>query len=180
MHEDVFIAGFGGQGILLIGQLLAYAGMEEGKHVLWIPVYGPETRGGFAYCTVVLSDEEIGSPVVVHPNSMIIMNLPSMDKFEPNLLPGGLIVVNSSMVNRTVKRRDVTAIMVPATEIATELGNQKMANMVVLGAYLAQRKPVSFDSLFLALGKVFKGKEKLIPLNRKALERGAELAAVTR
>lgn len=178
MQEEVFIAGFGGQGILLLGQVLAYAGLEEGKNVLWIPVYGPETRGGFAYCTVIFSDEEIGSPVVAHPHSMIIMNLPSMDKFEHDLLPGGLLVVNSSMVNRAVKRRDINAVLVPATDIATELGSPKAANMVALGAYAARRKPVLFETLHAILDKVFKDREHLVSLNRKALERGAELAAL--
>lgn len=174
MHEELMIAGFGGQGVMMIGQMLAYTGLEENKNVLWMPAYGPETRGGFANCTVMISDEEIYSPVTTSPSSLIIMNLPSLDKFEDTLRPGGLIVVNESLVNRGVKRTDIEKIMIPATDIATELGNVRAANMVALGAYAAKSKVVGFDTLVSLLAKVFKGKEKLIPLNEQALRRGAE------
>ena len=174
MHEELIIAGFGGQGVMLIGQMLAYAGLEENKNVLWLPAYGPETRGGFANCTVMLSDDEIYSPITSTPSSLIVMNLPSLDKFEKTLKEGGLIVVNKSLVNRDVHRGDVDKLIIPATEIATELGNVRAANIVIFGAYIEKKKLVSFDTLIGLLPKVFKGKEKLIPLNEKALLKGAE------
>lgn len=176
MHEDLIIAGFGGQGVMMMGQMLAYAGLEEGKNVLWMPAYGPETRGGFANCTVIISDEEIGSPIISKPQSLIIMNLPSLDKFEDALKKGGLMVVNQSLVNRDVQRNDVDVLMIPATEVATELGNVMAANMVALGAYIQKRKVLSFESVESILSKMFKGKEKVIPLNQSALKKGAELA----
>ncbi len=174
MHEELIIAGFGGQGVLLIGQMIAYAGLAENKHVLWMPAYGPETRGGFANCTVMVSDKELYSPVTTSPSSVIVMNLPSLDKFERSVEEGGLIVVNKSLVNREVFRGDIDKVVVPATEIATELGNVKAANMVALGAYIERRKTVKFETLINLLPKIFKGKEKLIPLNEKALIQGAE------
>jgi 2-oxoglutarate ferredoxin oxidoreductase subunit gamma len=176
MHEDIIIAGFGGQGIMMIGQLLAYSGLNEGRNVLWLPAYGPETRGGFANCTVIISDEEIGSPLIGNPNSLIVMNLPSLDKFEKSLKSGGLLIVNKSLVNRPAERTDVEVLMIPATEVATDLGNMMAANMVVLGAYLEKRKIVHFDSVLGALPKMFPGKDSIIPLNKSALEKGAELA----
>ncbi len=174
MHEELIIAGFGGQGVMLIGQLLTYTGLEEGKNVLWMPAYGPETRGGFANCTVMISDTEIYSPITSAPTSLIVMNLPSLDKFEKTLKPEGLIVVNKSLVNRDVFRGDIDKLVIPATEIATELGNVKAANMVALGAYIEKKKTVKFDTIINILPKVFKGKEKIIPLNEKALSRGAQ------
>lgn len=176
MHEELIIAGFGGQGVMLIGQLLAYTGLEEGKNVLWMPAYGPETRGGFANCTVMVSDGEIYSPVTMNPDSLIIMNLPSLDKFENSVKTGGLLVVNTSLVNRDVKRTDIQVVSVPATEIATDLGDVRAANMVALGAYLGARPTVSFEAVETILSKVFKGKEKIIPLNKSALEKGAQYA----
>ncbi|MDQ7823249.1 MAG: 2-oxoacid:acceptor oxidoreductase family protein [Candidatus Eremiobacteraeota bacterium] len=179
MHEELIIAGFGGQGVMLIGQLLTYSGMSEGKNVLWMPAYGPETRGGFANCTVIISEQEIYAPIISKPLSLIIMNLPSLDKFEDSLKSGGLIVVNKSLVNREVKRSDVETVMIPATEIATEMGNVRAANMVALGAYIEKRGSVSFESVMEALPKMFPGKEKIIPLNREALKKGAEFVKVS-
>ena len=179
MYEDVIIAGFGGQGIMLMGQLLAYAGLKEAMNVLWMPAYGPETRGGFANCTVIFSNEEIGSPVVSHPHSMIIMNLPSMDKFEHNLIQGGLLVYNSSLIEREPHRKDVKTIKIPAVEIAHELGNAKAANMVALGAYLGATGVVKPESVRQSLEKVFPGKEQVVALNVKALEKGIELSKKT-
>lgn len=176
MHQDLIIAGFGGQGVMLIGQLLAYAGLKENKKVLWIPAYGPETRGGFANCTVIISDEEeIASPVVSHPKSLIVLNLPSLDRFEDSLIPGGLLIMNSSLVSREVKRSDVETIKIPATETATRLGNIKAANMVTLGAYIEKTKAVKMDTVKDVLKDKFAGREKILDLNFKALDRGSEM-----
>ena len=154
MVERNIFAGFGGQGVLLMGQLLAAAGMMEGKNTSWIPSYGPEMRGGTANCSVMLSDQEIDSPLVTRPTSLIVMNRPSLEKFEDKVVPGGSIFVNSSMIDIKVKRTDVNAYYVPCTEIAAELGNSKVSNMIMLE-------------------KLGEKKAKLIPLNREALLRGA-------
>ncbi|MBI2252394.1 MAG: 2-oxoacid:acceptor oxidoreductase family protein [Armatimonadetes bacterium] len=174
MQEDLIIAGFGGQGIMLIGQLLVYSALEENKNVLWMPSYGPETRGGFANCTVIISNEEIGSPIVAHPQSMIIMNLPSLDRFEDELIPQGLMIVNDSLINRKIKREDINFYLIPATEIADNLGNAKAANMVDLGAYLKIKNVVDFTLTEKTLEKFFANNSSLIELNKKALERGAQ------
>jgi len=176
MLEEVIIAGFGGQGVMLMGRLLAYAGMLEGKNVAWMPSYGPEMRGGTANCTVIISSEEIASPVVPYPMSIIVMNKPSLDKFEPTVQKDGLIIINESLIDQKVKRDDVRIVRVPANDIANELGNLKVANMVVLGAYLKKSEVVKLESIFKALEKVLSGRnQKLIDLNKKALKQGEEL-----
>lgn len=175
-YEDLIIAGFGGQGILFIGKLLAYAAMKEGRNVTWIPSYGPEMRGGTANCTVVVSDEEIGSPVITNPRSLIVMNNPSLEAFEPRLKTSGLLVVNTSLVTLQPKRDDITIVRVPANKIAIEIGNDRAANMVMLGAYLARTKLVAKESILDALEKVLgKGKEELFEVNKAALEKGMEI-----
>ena len=179
MHEDVIMAGFGGQGIMAMGQILAYAALDQGRQVLWMPAYGPETRGGFANCTVIISNEEIGSPVVAHTRSLIIMNLPSLDRFEAGLKTGGLMILNTSLVNRAVTRSDIRVIPVAATEVATELGNVRAANMVALGAYLAASGIMPMAPVEKALAKVFEGKPAVIELNLKALSRGAAMVKET-
>ena len=136
MHTEIVLAGFGGQGVLLIGKLLAYAAMKAGREVTWMPAYGPEMRGGTCNCTVVLSDRPIGSPISKSPHGLIVLNLPSLDKFEDTVRPGGIIVVNTSLINRLPRRTDVIVVAVPANELALECGNAKAANMVTLGAYL--------------------------------------------
>ena len=136
MQTEVVIAGFGGQGVLFAGQLLAYAGMDAGLEVTWIPSYGPEMRGGTANCTVVISDRPVGSPVIQTPRALLAMNLPSLDKFEPHVRPGGAIVVNTSLINRPVRRDDVLAVGIPANELALELGNPRCANIIALGAFV--------------------------------------------
>ena len=174
MVERNIFAGFGGQGVLLMGQLLAAAGMKEGKNTSWIPSYGPEMRGGTANCNVILSDDPVGSPIVQHPNVLIVMNTPSLDKYESAVVPGGSIFVNSSMIDIKVKRTDVNAYYVPCTEIATELGNPKVSNMIMLGAYIGKSKCVDIETVLEALlEKLGERKAKLIPLNREALKRGA-------
>ena len=174
MVERNIFAGFGGQGVLLMGQLLAAAGMKEGKNTSWIPSYGPEMRGGTANCSVMLSEEEIDSPLVTRPTSLIVMNRPSLEKFEDAVVPGGSIFVNSSMIDIKVNRTDVNAYYVPCTEIATELGNPKVSNMIMLGAYIGKSHCVDIETVLEALlEKLGERKAKLIPLNREALKRGA-------
>jgi len=175
LNEKVICAGFGGQGVMSMGQLLTYAGMLEGKQVSWLPSYGPEMRGGTANCNVMISENPIGSPVITNDaTAAIVMNLPSLDKFEANVAPGGMVIVNSSLIPKQVSRTDVKAYYVPANDIAGELGNLKAANMVILGAYLALANPVAVESIIEALKKVFgASKAHLIPMNEEALKRGA-------
>src|SRR5512133_2324038 len=134
MQTEIIIAGFGGQGVLFAGQLLAYAGMDEGKQVTWIPSYGPEMRGGTANCTVIISDDVIGSPLVLHPTAVIAMNRPSLDKYEPMVKPGGVLIINTSMVDRKAVRKDIKVVEVDANAMAEKLGDKRMSNMVLLGA----------------------------------------------
>ncbi|SDO64724.1 2-oxoacid:acceptor oxidoreductase family protein [Desulforhopalus singaporensis] len=173
-NERILCAGFGGQGIMSLGQLLAYGGMSEERHVSWIPSYGPEMRGGTAYCSVVLSEKEVGSPIVTtNATTAVIMNTPSLIKFEKSVISGGIILVNSSLVNRRVTRKDVNVYYIPAVELAGECGNQQAANIVMLGAYLALTQAVTEKSIISALPKVFGEKpKKFIDLNRRALELG--------
>lgn len=176
MEQKVIMAGFGGQGIMAIGKLLAYAGMIEEKHITWMPSYGPEMRGGTANCAVVVSDEEVGSPLISKDGTAaIVMNLPSMTKFEKELVPGGKLIINKSLIDAKPTRNDIEAYYISANELAMELGNAKVANMVMLGAYLELTKIVEVESVLQAFVKVF-GEEKshLVPLNKDALEKGAE------
>ena len=136
MQTEIIFSGFGGQGALFAGQMLAFAAMDAGKDVTWMPSYGPEMRGGTANCQVIVADEEIGSPLTRTPTAAVIMNLPSLDKFEPLIVPGGVLVVNSSLVNREVSRTDIKAVMIPAQEVAEEIGTRRLLNMVLLGALL--------------------------------------------
>jgi 2-oxoglutarate ferredoxin oxidoreductase subunit gamma len=179
MQTEILIAGFGGQGVLFAGQLLAYAGMEHGKHVTWIPSYGPEMRGGTANCTVIISDEEIGSPLVRNPRALLAFNLPSLDKYEASLIAGGVLVVNSSMVDRPAKRSDIQTVLLPANEIAESLGEKRMTNMVMVGALLANLPVLPLAAVEAALrGHLPERHKKLLPANIKALEKGAEFMAV--
>ena len=176
LYQDVIIAGFGGQGVMLIGNLLAYAGMNQGLNVTYIPVYGPEMRGGTANCTVVISDEDIGSPLIRNPKSLIIMNRPSLDKFQPRLEKGGVQVVNSSLVDpKSANKKQVRTVPVPANEIADKLGNTRMANMVALGAYVQATGIVPLKTVQDSLKNVVSAHYKhMIPKNAKALQAGAE------
>jgi 2-oxoglutarate ferredoxin oxidoreductase subunit gamma len=175
MQDDVIIAGFGGQGVLLIGKMLAYAGMADGKEVSWLPSYGPEMRGGTCNCTVVIADRPVGSPVVECPVAAVVLNLPSLEKFEPKVKPGGVVVVNTSLVNREVSRHDVRVVKVPATEIANQLGNPRGANMVALGTYVAATRAVSLAAVEGLVRETFAGREKLIEANLAALRKGFEV-----
>ena len=174
MTNEIMIAGFGGQGVMAIGKTLAEAGMKENKDVCWLPSYGPEMRGGTANCCVVLTDDAIVSPIVLEPTELIAMNLPSLLKFEPTVKAGGTIFVNSSIITEKVTRTDVKAVYVPCLEIAQELGNMKVANMVMLGAYIQAMGNLSFDTIKEMLVHMFTGpKAKLVDLNIEALRRGA-------
>ena len=175
MQRDVIMAGFGGQGILLIGKMLAYAGMHAGKEVSWLPSYGPEMRGGTCNCTVVISDKPVGSPVIRSPRAVVAMNLPSLEKFEPDLREGGLLLINSSLINRGAGRDDVTVVEVPANEIATDLGNPRGANMVALGAYIGATEAVSVDEVIEVIRETFAAKPAVIDVNIEALRKGYEL-----
>lgn len=174
MTSEIIMAGFGGQGIMMIGQLLTYAGMLENKQVSWIPSYGPEMRGGTANCSVIVSDEPIGAPIVSEPTALLAMNLPSLDKFEPQLQPGGIVIINSSLIERTVTRSDIKAYQVPANMIATELGNPKVANMVMLGALIAASGTVASETVIKAFAKMFATRPELLDINQQAIRRGAE------
>ena len=181
MEQKVIMAGFGGQGIMAIGKLLAYAGMLESRNVTWMPSYGPEMRGGTANCAVVISDDEVGSPLISKDGtSAIVMNLPSMTKFENELAPGGKLIINKSLIDIKPTRKDIDAYYVNANELAMELGNAKVANMVMLGAYLELSKTIEMESVLHAFVKVF-GEEKshLVPLNKEALMKGAEAVKAT-
>lgn len=175
-HEDIIFAGFGGQGVLFAGQLLSYAGMAEGLHVTWIPSYGPEMRGGTANCTVILSEEEIGAPVVRYPTIAVVLNLPSMEKYAPLVKPGGLLIVNSSLIPISSERQDIRIINVAASDIATELGNPRMANMVILGALIGATDLVSLDTVARQLDEHLSQRQrKWLEPNIAALKKGAEL-----
>lgn len=175
-YYDVVISGFGGQGVLVIGNLLAYASMREGNHVTYLPVYGVEMRGGTANCTIVISSREIGSPIVGRPRSAIVMNLPSLIKYEPLIFPKGLLMINTSLIDlKEASRTDIELLPVPVNELAIQNGNPKLANMIALGAFTEKTKLVRMDSLFESLEKVFDERyHHLIPSNIKAIEIGAK------
>lgn len=176
MLDEIIIAGFGGQGILLMGRLIAHAGMLEGKNVAWMPSYGPEMRGGTANCTVIISSEEVASPVVPNPITLIAMNQASLDKFEPLVEREGIIILNKSLISRDVNRDDLEVVKVPANDIANELGNLRVANMVVLGSYIAKRRTVKMETIVRVLEETLGGKsEKMIALNKEALKRGEKI-----
>lgn len=173
MKKEIIISGFGGQGVMSIGKNLVEAGMAEGFHVTWAPSYGPEMRGGTANCSVVLSDRPVGSPVFTHPTELIAMNAPSIDKFGALVRSGGLVLINSSVVKESFLRPDVRTVYVPCEGIAYELGNPKVANMVMLGAYIAATGALRQETIEEMISEMFTGpKAKLVPLNIEALRRG--------
>ena len=175
MVEEFVFAGFGGQGVMFAGQLLAYAAMDEGLEVTWIPSYGPEMRGGTAHCLVVVSEHPIGSPVVERPKTAIVFNNPSFDKYEPLVAQAGLLVVNSSLVTRPSRRKNLTVLVIPATQLASQLGDVRVTNMVLLGATLSARPVLPLDAIRHALEKHLPERRRnLLPLNLEALARGAE------
>ncbi len=178
MYQGIRMSGFGGQGVISAGILLAQAGLLEGKNVSWFPAYGAEMRGGTANCSVVVASDEVSSPIVSRPDTAVVLNEPSLAKFEPMLKPGGLLIINSSLVNTKPKRTDIKVAMVPCNAIAQELGSIKVANMVALGALAGLTGAVSIESIAKALPKVFKrAKPEILELNVKALRKGAEAKA---
>jgi 2-oxoglutarate ferredoxin oxidoreductase subunit gamma len=178
MQTEILIAGFGGQGVLFAGQLMAYAAMDAGQEVTWIPSYGPEMRGGTANCTVVISDEEIGSPNVQHPRGLMALNLPSFDRYEPLVQPGGVLIANASLINRDFRRSDLSAALIPANEIAERIGDRRLTNMVMLGALLSRLPVLKVAQVEHALELHLPARhKKLLPANFEALQRGADFAA---
>jgi 2-oxoglutarate ferredoxin oxidoreductase subunit gamma len=178
MREEVIISGFGGQGVLFAGKLLTYAGMETGLQVVYFPSYGPEMRGGTAHCTVILSDDEIGSPFIRNPSAAIVMNIPSLERYEPLVKEGGILVVNTSLVDREPEREDIGVIAVPANDIADQVGDKRLANIVLLGALLARSKVVPLDAIETSLDKhIPENHRNLLEANIEALTRGAHMVA---
>lgn len=175
MQTEVVISGFGGQGVLFAGQVLAYAAMDAGKEVTWIPSYGPEMRGGTANCTIVIADEEIGSPLVRNPRGVIAMNLPSLDKYEHLIFPGGSLIVNTSLVNRALIRDDLKAVHIPANDLAATIGEKRMTNIVMLGALIATLPVLPLESIEQSIIDHLPERHKrLLPYNLKALKAGQE------
>jgi 2-oxoglutarate ferredoxin oxidoreductase subunit gamma len=174
-QQEVMFCGFGGQGIMLIGQMLAYAGMHEGKNVVWLPSYGPEMRGGTAYCTVVVSDRAIGSPIIDRPGCIAVLNRPSLEKFDDKVRARGLIIINTSLIDIDSQRDDLTKLHVPANQIALDAGSGKAANMAVLGAFVGYTKAIKLESLTPLVRKQFEKKPQFIDLNLGVLKTGYEL-----
>ena len=174
-QTQYLFSGFGGQGILFAGKLLAYKGLTEDRQVSWLPSYGPEMRGGTASCSVILSDEPVGSPIVTRPDVLVAMNLPSLDKFESSVAPGGIIIVDSTLVERKVERTDVTTYYIPATQMAADHNLGNMANIIIMGKLLSVMGEYDADSIATTLGKVISArKANLLDVNRTALQLGAD------
>lgn len=176
MQAEVIISGFGGQGVLFAGQLMAYCALDNQMEVTWFPSYGPEMRGGTAHCTVIVADEEIGSPIIRNPTAAIVMNLPSLDKYEPLVAPEGVLIINSSLVDRSAQRNDISIVEVPANKIAEEIGELRLANVVMVGALLHRLPIFTFDQLSRALDRHIPEKHReLLDANLKALEHGYQI-----
>ncbi len=176
MLQKIIIAGFGGQGVILAGNVLAETALAENKNITAMVSYGAEMRGGTAHCTVTISDKEIASPIVDNPTTAIILNEPSLDKFEDKVEKNGLIVLNSSLVKREIKRDDIEIIKIPATDLANELGNVRIANSILIGAFIKKTNILNLNKVIETLPKAFpKRKQDLIEINIKALKKGAEL-----
>lgn len=175
MMDQIILSGFGGQGVMFIGKVLAYAAMAGDLQVCWIPSYGPEMRGGTANCSVIISDVEINSPVLDQADAAIVLNQPSYDKFLPRIKPGGVLVVNSSIVQNNQVRDDIKIIAIPATDIANELGKSALANMVCLGAMIPNLKLIDMNTMSKALDAVVgKKKPELYEINIQAIKKGIE------
>ncbi len=176
MQTEIKFAGFGGQGILLSAKLMAYAAMKQGFFVAWVPSYGPEMRGGTAYCTVVIGDKRIGSPIIKNPTHLVAMNRPSLEKFANDIKPGGVILINSSLIPTRSEREDITELIVPANDIAIKAGSVRAANIVALSAFAAKADIVDMELLKDCVKKEFAAKPKIIPLNMKAFDDGVDIA----
>ena len=179
MQTEIKFAGFGGQGILVSAKLLAYAAMKQDYFVAWVPSYGPEMRGGTAYCTVVISDKRIGSPIIKNPTHLVAMNLPSLEKFANDVKPGGVIFINSSLIPKRSDREDIIELVVPANDIAIKAGSIRAANIVALSAFAAKADIVDMELLKKCIKEEFASKPKIIPLNMKAFDDGVDLANKT-
>ena len=174
---QILIAGFGGQGILFAGKFLAYKGLLEDLQVSWLPSYGPEMRGGTANCNVILSEEAVGSPIVTDPDVLIAMNLPSLEKYENTVVPGGQIYVDSTLISKKVERSDVQVFYIPATKMANDAGVPTLANMVMMGCVLKNNPELTFDGTAETMQKLVPAKKaNLVELNMKALEAGRDYA----
>jgi 2-oxoglutarate ferredoxin oxidoreductase subunit gamma len=176
MQKDVIFAGFGGQGILLMGSILAHAAMDLGFEVAWVPSYGAEMRGGTANCTVVIGDRPIGSPIIKNPQHLVAMTRPSLEKFGPMVKPGGVILINSSLIPVDSGRKDVDEIKIPANDIAMKLGSVKAANIVALSAFVARSRFLDYNMIIQCMKNEFGSKEKLIKMNLEAMEEGRKAA----
>lgn len=174
---EVTFAGFGGQGVMVAGQLLSYSGIAEGKNVLWLPSYGPEMRGGTAYCTVVISDKRIGSPIINSPRAVCIFNAPSYEKFMPRVKSGGVAVVNSSLITMETSRTDITEIRLPANELAIGSGNVKAVNIAMLGAFIGASGVVGYETVKQVLEEKLGKKKSVLNVNIHVLEQGFQLAS---
>ncbi len=173
MTTQILIAGFGGQGVLFAGKFLAYKGLMEGRQLSWLPSYGPEMRGGTANCSVILSDDPVGCPIVSKPDVLMAMNLPSLVKYENDVVPGGMIFVDSTLIDKKVERDDVTVFYIPCTQLAKDMGAPTLANMVMTGKLLKECEGVSYDNLEDALHKVISArKANLFDINLKAIQTG--------
>lgn len=176
-ETSIIISGFGGQGTLFAGQVLAYASMDNGLEVTWIPSYGPEMRGGTAHCTVIVSDDLIGSPLVRRPDVVLAMNLPSVDKYESLIKDGGVMVANSSLFNREITREGINSLLIPANTIAEELGMSRLGNMIMMGAMLALKPILPLEAVKKALGEhIPERHKKTLPMNYEAMDKGYQYA----
>ena len=174
MQTEIILSGFGGQGIMFAGQLLAYAAMDSGLEVTWMPSYGPEMRGGTANCTIIIADEEIGSPTVLKPKAVMVFNIPSMIKYEPLVVSGGVLIVNSSLMDREITRNEIKSLKIPANEIAESIGSKRLANMVMLGALITKLPVIPIESLEQALDDHIPDRHRhLLDSNFQALREGS-------
>lgn len=175
MTTQILLSGFGGQGILFTGKFLAYKGLLTDKNVSWLPSYGPEMRGGTASCSVIISDEEVGSPIISEPDVLIAMNLPSFEKFEPTVRPGGIVIADSSLIETKSSRTDIDVHYIPATALASEMGKQSLANMIILGKLLSIMGEFDEENIKTVLSKVIPPKKAdMLEINMKAMSIGAD------
>jgi 2-oxoglutarate ferredoxin oxidoreductase subunit gamma len=180
MEREVTFAGFGGQGVMTAGKFMAQGAMNQGKEVCWVPSYGPEMRGGTAYCTVVVSDDPVGSPIVKNPESAVVMNRPSLEKFAPIIKPGGFLIINSSLIDIKSDRDDINQIFVPCNKISQDImGTGRSANIVALGAYVGASKVIDYSAVEDVMKKKFAKKPKVLESNLIAMRKGYEIALKT-
>ena len=178
MEYQIVIAGFGGQGLLFAGKVLAYAALTEQRELSWLPSYGPEMRGGTANCNVIISDSPVGSPIVQNPNVLMVMNTPSLDKYEKSVVPGGKIFVDSTLISRKVEREDVEVFYIPATKMASDMGMPTLANMILLGAIVKATGCITDEGMLAGLNKIIPAKKaNLLDANLKCIQAGKDFLA---